>query len=259
MGWSDREGSGRGLGRGPETAFGVATGSGLALLALVPLAAPQALGLPPIGIALVIAFLVISLGLHEAAHAWTALQCGDPTGRDLGRITLNPIPHIDPVMTILLPVILVLTKAGFIFGGAKPVPVSYHRLRHPLRDMALVAVAGPLTNFLLAIVFVFFFKIAVAAGYAPDMLLPQVLYLSALYNVLLAVFNLMPVPPLDGSRVMAWLLPSSIRDAYVGMERFGLILVIVLVFWVPQFRSVLEGGIESLMGVANALTGGTWQ
>lgn len=255
MGWSDREGSGRGLGR----ALGAAAGAGVALFALAPPAPMQGLGLTPAGIALVIAFLVISLGIHEAAHAWTALQCGDPTGRDLGRITLNPIPHIDPFMTILLPVVLVLTNAGFIFGGAKPVPVSYHRLRHPLRDMALVAFAGPLTNFLLAIVFVFFAKVAIAAGYAPDMLLPKVLYLSAFYNLLLTVFNLMPVPPLDGSRVMAWLLPSSIRDTYMGLERFGLILVIVLVFMVPQFQAVLWSGITSLLGVVDLLTGGTWQ
>jgi Zn-dependent protease len=230
----------------------------VALFALAPAPVMQAMGLTPTGIALVIAFLVISLGIHEAAHAWVALKCGDPTGRDLGRITLNPIPHIDPFMTIVLPVILAMTTP-YIFGGAKPVPVSYHRLRHPLRDMALVAFAGPLTNFLLAIVFLFFAKVAVSAGYAPDMLMPQVLVMSATFNVLLAVFNLMPVPPLDGSRVMAWLLPSSIRGTYMGLERFGMILVIVLVFMVPNFQGVLRSGISSLMGVVDVLTGGTWQ
>src|SRR5688572_15169051 len=102
--------------------------------------------------ALVIALLVISLGIHEAAHGWVALHRGDTTARDLGRITLNPIPHIDPFMTIVLPTISFLST-GYIFGGAKPVPVNYYNLRSPLRDMALVALAGPGSNFLLAVFF----------------------------------------------------------------------------------------------------------
>ena len=109
-------------------------------------------GLPPIGVAVALALLVISLGIHEAAHAWVALKCGDTTARDLGRITLNPIPHIDPFMTVILPVLLVVS-GGFFFGGAKPVPVNFHNLRHPLRDMALVALAGPVSNFFLAAFF----------------------------------------------------------------------------------------------------------
>ena len=214
--------------------------------------------LGPIGIALVIAFLVISLGIHEAAHGWVALKCGDPTARDLGRITFNPIPHIDPVMTILVPLMLAMSGAP-IFGGAKPVPVSYHRLRHPLRDMMLVALAGPVSNFLLAIVFMLGLKAALTfGGYDQAQLMPKVLETSVVFNLLLAVFNLVPIPPLDGSRVMAWLLPDSIRPGYVALERFGLILVLVVVFVVPGFEDLLGRGINTMWDVIYQLTGGSW-
>jgi Zn-dependent protease len=213
--------------------------------------------LGPLGIALVIAFLVISLGIHEAAHGWVALKCGDPTARDLGRITLNPIPHIDPIMTILVPLLMV-TFTGFIFGGAKPVPVSYHRLRHPLRDMMLVALAGPASNFVLAILFMLGWKASrTFGGYDDGALMPTVLYTSVWVNVLLAVFNLFPIPPLDGSRVMAWLLPDSLRPSYIALERFGLILVLG-VFWLPAFRNLLFGGINTMLSFINQLTGGSW-
>ena len=123
--------------------------------ALVPLlvAAPiQQTELPTMGIVAIIGLLVFSLGVHEAAHAQTALWCGDPTARDLGRITLDPRAHIDLMMSIVMPLMLYVTT-GFAFGGAKPVPVNFARLRKPLRDMALVAIAGPLSNILLAIFF----------------------------------------------------------------------------------------------------------
>ena len=168
---------------------------------------------------MVIVLLVICLGVHEAAHGWVALKCGDTTARDLGRITLNPIPHIDLYMTILIPTVLFLTT-GFVFGGAKPVPVSFHRLRHPWRDMSFVALAGPLSNLLLALFFFvalrFFeqtglYNEASPAGLRHQDFLPRVLITTVQFNAILAVFNLVPIPPLDGSRVMAWLLPESLR------------------------------------------------
>jgi Zn-dependent protease len=218
--------------------------------------------MPPnaLEIALVVAFLVISLGIHEAAHGWVALQRGDPTARDLGRITLNPIPHIDPFMTVILPLALaVASKGAFVFGGAKPVPVSYHRLRHPLRDMMLVALAGPGSNFLLAIVFVIGWKAAISfGGYSPEQLMPKVLAGSASMNVLLAVFNLVPIPPLDGSRVMAWILPSELRASYVSLERFGLLLVMGAIYLVPGFGRMLDDGMRRVMDLIHTLTGGPW-
>ena len=185
--------------------------------------------MPPVGVALVIAILVISLGIHEAAHAWVADKCGDSTARDLGRITLNPMAHIDPIMTIVLPTILFMTT-GFVFGGAKPVPVVFHNLRSPLRDMALVALAGPISNILIGIVLALSVKLTDELGiWSRDALGTQVLQFGVYLNLLLAAFNMIPIPPLDGSRVMAWLLPSSLRSSYVALERFGLIIVILLI------------------------------
>lgn len=200
--------------------------------------------LSPIGIGLVVAFLILSLSIHEVAHAWVALQRGDPTARDLGRITLNPIPHIDPVMTIILPLALGLMTGGrMIFGGAKPVPVNAARLRNPLGDMVLVALAGPVSNWLLAILFGLLYKLAIVHGFYPGAgatvmerkleLLPLVMQSSMWMNLFLAVFNLVPVPPLDGSRVMAWLLPARMRDGYVRLESIGIFLVIALSYYRP--------------------------
>jgi Zn-dependent protease len=179
---------------------------------------------------LVVVFLIFSVSVHEAAHGWVALKCGDTTARDLGRITVNPLVHIDPFMSILLPAVLFMTT-GMAFGGAKPVPVIFHNLRHPYRDMALVAIAGPLSNVLLALVFGFLFRFVVEwspVGYAEA--LPDALHAAIVLNLLLAVFNLIPIPPLDGSRVLAWLLPSEMREPYAVLERFGLFIIFGLLF-----------------------------
>jgi Zn-dependent protease len=233
-------------------------------------AAPQfGMPLPAHGIALAIAFLVISLGIHEAAHGWVALQCGDTTARDLGRITLNPIPHIDPIWTILIPAV-VYWRTGFTFGGAKPVPVSFHRLRHPWRDMSLVAMAGPLSNLLLAVLFLIGWRFFVNTGFyngAAELvddrrgdLLPRVLNHAADFNVLLAVFNMVPIPPLDGSRLMSWLLPDSLREPYNAIGRFGLVIVFGLVFLVPAFNAALWRSIDSVIYFLDSLVslGGLW-
>lgn len=211
--------------------------------------------------AFVITFLVISLALHEAAHAWVAWKCGDSTAKDLGRITLNPIASIDLFWTILLPGLL-WAMGTTPFGGAKPVPVTYHRLRHPLRDMMLVALAGPATNFLLSIVFLVAVKAANKfGGYQHGDLLFDVLETSIFVNLILTVFNLIPVPPLDGSRVMAWLLPAGIRDVYVGLERFSLLLILGVFFAVrnvPGVWELLTDGANQLFDAIDFLTGGLW-
>jgi Zn-dependent protease len=196
----------------------------------------------PVVLVLVVVLLIVSLGIHEAAHAWVALRCGDTTARDMGRLTVNPIAHIDPFMTIVLPIVTYMA-IKIPFGGAKPVPVDFHRLRHPWRDMSLVALAGPASNLLLAVLFAFLWHVAVRTGFYVDAAptwagrradrLPVVLEITVFLNLLLAVFNMIPLPPLDGSRVMAWLLPPALRPSYVALERFGLILVLALVVWVP--------------------------
>jgi Zn-dependent protease len=212
----------------------------------------------PVETGLVIAFLVLSLALHEVAHGWVALQRGDTTARDLGRLSLNPIVHIDPIWTLVVPLVTYWTS-GFIFGGARPVPVNYYRLKHPLRDMALVAIAGPLTNLLLGVFFLVSWKAAVFTGhYQATQLLPRVLQSVAFFNVLLAVFNLIPIPPLDGSRVMAWLLPPGLRGTYVGLEQIGMVIIVGLVLFVHPFKVFLWSGIQATWDFLFALTGGVW-
>lgn len=209
-------------------------------------------------VAFIVVFVILSLSLHEAAHAWTAWKCGDPTAKDLGRVTLNPLPSIDPFMTVILP--LWLAWMGLpAFGGAKPVPVSYHRLRHPLRDMMVVAIAGPLTNVALGLVFMLAWKFAAyGGGYAKGSLLLNVLEYSMVANLALAAFNMLPIPPLDGSRVMAWLLPGPLREPYVQLERFGLLLVIGVWYFVPGVKRAVFMGVNELESWVHWLTGGVW-
>lgn len=245
-----------------RTALGVAL---IPALALGPLAG----GADPVELVFTIVLLVICLGTHEAAHGWVAWKCGDSTAKDLGRITLNPIPHIDPVMTILVPAIM-YWQLGFAFGGAKPVPVNFHRLRHPWRDMSLVAIAGPGSNLLLAIVFLIAWKFFVTTGWynnASELaalrgtdLLPKVLSNAVFFNVLLTVFNLVPIPPLDGSRVMAWLLPPGLRETYGHLERWGIFIVFGLAFLSPGFNRLLQDSVNWVVALLDRIVslGGVW-
>jgi Zn-dependent protease len=223
----------------------------------------------PLAAVLTIALVILCLGVHEAAHAWTALKLGDPTGRDLGRVTLNPIPHIDPIMTIGIPVLCLLTGMP-VFGGAKPVPVSFHRLRNPWFDMAVVSFAGPFSNFLLAILFYALAKFFVATGYyngAAEFpferwgdLLPNVLREVAKINVLLFVFNLIPIPPLDGSKVVAQGLPESVRESFLRIGAVGLLIIYGLISFVPAFGYFLWEAREKGMNVVRSIVtlGGQW-
>jgi Zn-dependent protease len=171
--------------------------------------------------------LFFSIIFHEVAHGMVALWRGDTTARDSGRLTLNPLPHVDPIGSILLPLMLVLTRSPVLFGWAKPVPINPWRFRKMKKDLALVGASGPASNILLAVVFSIFFKIAVAAGDNTGFV-PKVLAYGVVINLVLAFFNLIPIPPLDGSRILIGFLPDRLADQYVKIERYGFILVFVL-------------------------------
>jgi Zn-dependent protease len=184
--------------------------------------------------------LLISVILHEVSHGWVADKLGDPTARMMGRITLNPLVHIDPVGTVLLPIVLLVSGSPFIFGWAKPVPVQFENLKGGRRDMALVAAAGPVTNFLLACAAAFVFRLILAGAQDPSIVnqtwfqwiadpLLQIALIFVTFNLVLMLFNLMPIPPLDGGRIAVGLLPLRLAYQVDRFERFGMLIVLVVI------------------------------
>lgn len=171
--------------------------------------------------------LLAAVILHEIAHGYVAFRLGDPTAKLLGRLTLNPLPHIDPFGTILLPGLLIFTGAPFVFGYAKPVPVHFGRLRQPKRDMIFVAAAGPATNVVLAILSASLLHFTHVPGAEPSLVGLTLLY-SVFINITLAVFNMLPIPPLDGGRVAVGLLPLPFARALMQAEPYGMMIVVLL-------------------------------
>ncbi|GIW67187.1 MAG: site-2 protease family protein [Candidatus Parcubacteria bacterium] len=171
--------------------------------------------------------LIYSIILHEISHGYVAYKLGDPTAKYEGRLSLNPIPHIDPIGTILLPALTFLTS-GFIFGWAKPVPYNPYNLKNPNRDSIYIALAGPLTNICLAIIFSFLYKF-----------FPLQAFLFGLrINLVLAFFNLLPIPPLDGSKILLTKIPLEI---YQYLEIYGFILIIIfMIFFFPYFSNFIN-------------------
>ena len=183
---------------------------------------------------------VLSITSHEAAHGFVANRLGDSTAREQGRLTLNPIPHIDLFFTILLPLFLILSGSGFIFGGAKPVPVNVSRLRSPRRDWMLVGVAGPAMNLAIALALTVILSAATGLGLTDaDSSLARILAIGIFLNVLLAVFNLIPIPPLDGSRLVQYFLSGEALIFYRRIEQFGLLISLGLLFLVPGASALL--------------------
>ncbi len=177
---------------------------------------------------------VLAITVHEIAHGWVANKLGDPTARQLGRLSLNPLRHVDPVGTILVPALVYLSSSlylsggthltsGFFFGWAKPVPVNWRNLRHLRRDVALVAVAGPLSNLLMLLGWLVVLKFG-----GEFRSLVQMSWTGISFNATIMLLNLLPVPPLDGSRIVTSLLPARMAVRYNKVERFGLVILVIL-------------------------------
>ena len=172
--------------------------------------------------------VLFAITLHEAAHGWIASKFGDHTARMMGRVTLNPVKHIDPVGTILVPAALLIMSTGFIFGWAKPVPINFNALRSPKSGMIWVALAGPGANLIMAIGWLLVFFLAIKMNIP---ILQRMADAGILINILLAVFNLLPIPPLDGSRVISALLPNPLAYKYNQLEQYGLFILIGLMYF----------------------------
>ncbi len=189
---------------------------------------------------MLIGFLIFiySIILHEIAHGLAAERLGDPTARLSGRLTLKPGPHIDPVMSILVPLFLVLSGSPIVFGSAKPVPIDPYNLRSPRKDMGLVGLAGPATNLLIALVLSILARIVLS--FSPSLVVLDLLKNGVQINLILAIFNLIPVPPLDGGRIMVAILPEKYSEVLASIENFGIFIVLFLLFF-PNPLFSLQG------------------
>ena len=191
--------------------------------------------------------LLFAITLHEAAHGWIASKLGDHTARMMGRVTLDPTKHIDPIGTIAIPLVLLLSSSGFIFGWAKPVPINFNALRSGKNGMIWVALAGPVANIVMAVCWLFVMIIAINMNIA---VLIEMGRIGILVNCVLAVFNLLPIPPLDGSRVISALLPNRLAYQYNQLEQYGLYILLGLMF-LGGFNYLVRPWVELILGWFN--------
>jgi Zn-dependent protease len=199
--------------------------------------------------------LLFAITFHEAAHGFVAHRLGDNTAYDLGRVSFNPLRHIDPFGTILLPAMLLLSHSPFLFGYAKPVPVNFRNLRNPRLDMVWVALAGPATNIILALIAALAFH---ALPLAPEDWAPWIadnLKNALVINVVLAIFNMMPIPPLDGGRVAVGLLPRFLADPLARLEPFGMLILIGILILLPLAGSQFGLNLDVISAIMRTLTG----
>lgn len=201
--------------------------------------------------------LIVAVMIHEISHGYVALLCGDTTARDAGRLSLNPIRHVDPIGTVILPLMLIISNAPFLFGWAKPVPVNLARTRNPREAMWLTAIAGPASNMIQALIGVAIYHFAARTGFG---LLPDaaVVYMALgahayiVVNVVLMTFNMIPVPPLDGSRILTALLPKELAAPYMRLESIGFIIIILLINFNVTDKLIfgVRNGFMRLFGIA---------
>ncbi|MEE9161123.1 MAG: site-2 protease family protein [Gammaproteobacteria bacterium] len=195
--------------------------------------------------------VIFAVTIHEVAHGWVASRFGDQTARSMGRLTLNPIKHIDPVGTIVVPVIMYFAS-GFIFGWARPVPVNWRNLGHPRRDMALVAIAGPVANLLMLFFWAISAKIILLSGSDSNYLTQLLLIMCSIgitINIVLMILNLFPLLPLDGGRVLTAMLPPNLAIPFSRLEPYGLIILVLLLVSGILWKILIPviGGMETLI------------
>ena len=200
--------------------------------------------------------VLFAITVHEAAHGFVAKLLGDKTALMLGRVTLNPMKHIDLIGTVLLPV-LMLIVGGFVFGWAKPVPVTWENLRHPKRDMAIVALAGPLSNLLMALFWAMIIKLSIMLSGSVDWVARPLMYMGGagiIINIILIVLNLLPIPPLDGGRILSGMLPKQIAWYFGRLEPYGLFVVIAL-FATGALGQILDPPLQFLERLLFSIAG----
>lgn len=200
--------------------------------------------------------VLFAITVHEVAHGWVAKKLGDRTAQMMGRLTLNPLKHIDPVGTVLVPGFLLLV-GGFVFGWAKPVPITWENLHHPRRDVALVAIAGPISNFIMAIFWALVMKVGFMYSPSVD---SQFFYLVLMgsagitINLILMVLNLLPILPLDGGRVLSALLPGRLSYKFAKLEPYGLFIILGLLFF-GGLSWLLSPPVNMLRDIIHSITG----
>ncbi len=201
--------------------------------------------------------IIFAITVHEVAHGWVAGKLGDPTAKLAGRLTLNPVKHIDPVGTIAVPLIMI-ALTPFAFGWAKPVPVNWRNLNHPRRDMALVAAAGPGANIVMLVLWTLLLSALFATGNTISYLsalLIEMAKIGIIINIVLIALNLLPLPPLDGSRIVTAFLSPAAAQKYNGLERWGLPILVVLIF-TGVLGKILHPIIGFMLSIVNTLLSG---